>query len=294
MTRFARFAVAVLLAALVLGGAGACSAWRALHPGKLYDHERPQLPEDLATPALLVFSKTAGYRHAEAIPAGIQALREIAESRGWGFVATERGAVHNEEQLARFEAVVWHNVSGDVLDAEQKRAFVAWLEAGGGWIGIHGSGGDASYHWPWYVEELLGAQFVGHPMNPQFQQATLVVEDREHPATRHLAATWLRSDEWYSFAASPRPRGARVLVSLDESSYAPLLKLGFYERGLAMGDDHPVVWSHCIGRGRAFYSALGHRADAYAEPAHRRMLEEAVAWGMGLHPGACAARLTPP
>jgi len=289
-----RLAGLIGVLALLAAGVGACSAWRALHPGKLYDHELPELPDDLASPALLVFSKTAGYRHEEAIPAGVAALREIAAARGWGFFASERGAVHNPEQLARFAAVVWLNVSGDVIDSEQKQALRAWLEQGGGWIGIHGSGGDASYHWPWYVEHLLGAQFIGHPMNPQFQEARLVVEDHEHPATRQLGATWLRTDEWYSFAESPRARGARVLIRLDESSYAPLMDFGLYERGLAMGADHPVVWSHCVGQGRVLYSALGHQASAYAEPEHRGLLEAAIAWGMGLYPGACEHRLAAP
>jgi type 1 glutamine amidotransferase len=289
-----RLAGLIGVLALLGAGLGACSVWRALHPGKLYDHEPPELPDALASPALLVFSKTAGYRHEEAIPAGVAALREIAAARGWGFFASERGAVHNPEQLARFAAVVWLNVSGDVIDHDQKQALRAWLEQGGGWIGIHGSGGDASYHWPWYVEHLLGAQFIGHPMNPQFQEATLVVEDHAHPASRHLGATWRRTDEWYSFAESPRARGARVLIRLDESSYAPLMDFGITERDLAMGADHPVVWSHCVGQGRALYSALGHQASAYAEPEHRGLLEAAVAWGMGLYPGPCEHRLAAP
>lgn len=287
---------ALLLAALVsiVWGVVACSAWRAMNPGKRYDHEPPALPADLASPAILVFSKTAGFRHEEAIPAGTAALRELAAERGWGFFATEQGAVHNAEQLARFDAVVWLNVSGDVIDETQKQDFRAWLEAGGGWMGIHGSGGDSKYHWSWYVDHLVGAQFIGHPMGPQFQEARVVVEDAEHPATRHLGPDWVRTDEWYSFAASPRARGARVLLTLDESSYSPLLKFGWIERDLAMGEDHPIAWSHCIGKGRVLYSAIGHQASAYAEPAHRTFLAEAVAWSMGSDAGACAHRLSAP
>ena len=199
------------------------------------------------------------------------------------------------ERIASEGGSVWCvDVSGDVLDPAQKQAFQSWLEAGGGWVGIHGSGGDPSYAWRWYVEELLGAQFVGHPMRPQFQQATLLVEDRTHPATRHLASRWVRTDEWYSFAESPRAQGARVLVRLDESSYRPVFDLGLYERDLAMGEDHPVVWSHCPGDGRAFYSALGHQASAYAEPAHRELLEGAIAWAMRRDGGACDRRLAQP
>ena len=61
-----------------------------------------------------------------------------------------------------------------------------------------------------------------------------------------------------------------------------------------MAADHPIVWSHCVGQGRALYSGLGHQASAYAEPEHRKLLEEAVAWSMGLHPGACDQRIAAP
>ena len=124
-------------------------------------------------------------------------------------------------------------------------------------------------------------------MGPQFQEATVVVEDREHPATRHLPARWVRTDEWYSFEASPRRDGVRILATLDESTYSPELNvLGIYKSDLAMGEDHPIVWSRCIGKGRAFYSAMGHLADAYKEEAHLAMIEGAIAWAAGLE-GDC-------
>ncbi len=120
--------------------------------------------------------------------------------------------------IERFEATVWNNVSGDVLTDDQRRALRGWIEAGGGFVGIHGSGGDPRYAWSWYVDRLIGTQFSGHPINPQFQQATLVIEDREHPATRHLDPTWVRTHERYSFAGSPRSPGIRVLATLDEGT----------------------------------------------------------------------------
>ena len=263
-----------------------CSTLRVFFPSHDHDTVPPEVP-DLSRPAVLVLSKTNGFRHEEAIPAGIEALDAMARARGWSIFATENGAVINEADLAKFDVVVFHNTSGPILDQTQEKALRTWIEKGGGFVGLHGAGGDSSYEWDWYVDELIGAQFVGHPMGPQFQEATIIVEDRTHPASRHLPATWSRVDEWYSFAESPRGKGVRVLARLDESTYVPEMNLfGLYSRDLAMGEDHPVIWSRCLGQGRTFYSALGHRPEAYREEAHLRLLEGAIAWAAGLE-GDC-------
>ena len=203
---------------------------------------------------------------------------------------TENAAIFNPAQLGRFKAVVWNSVSGDVLTTEQRQAFRSWIEGGGGFVGLHGSGGDPDYAWKWYVDDLIGAQFIGHTMGPQFQGAILDVEDRDHPATRHLPARWSRSDEWYSFGSSPRAKGYRVLVSIDEKSYSPRMKLPLVDgKSIAMGADHPMVWTHCVGKGRGFYSALGHQASTYSEKAHLAMIDGAIAWATGVEASRCNA-----
>ena len=257
-----------------------------------HDSVAPVLPDGLAEPAILLFSKTNGFRHEAAIPAAETALREIAASRGWSVFATENGAVFTPDLLARFKAVVWNNASGDVLSAAQRAAFRTWLESGGGFIGIHGAGGDLHYDWDWYVDTLIGAQFIGHTLDPQFQRATVRIAAGSHPATRGLDAAWEQTDELYSFAANPRDKGVRVLATLDETSYRPEARfpppLSWFlaDQDLRMGD-HPIVWSHCIGNGRALYSALGHPAEAYAIANHRRLLEGALVWAAGLDGPAC-------
>ena len=96
-----------------------------------------------------------------------------------------------------------------------------------------------------------------------------------------LPAKWNRADEWYSFDRSVRSKDFQILATVDEASY---------ERGgpgsgkLAMGKDHPVIWSHCVGKGRALYSALGHTGESFAEPEMRRLLPNAVSWAMTEQP----------
>ncbi len=271
----------VCVLALISG----CSGLRVFFPSHEHDTEPPTIPE-MSRPAVLVLSKTNGFRHDEAISAGQTALDAIAKKRGWSIFATENGATINDGDLARFDVVVFHNTSGPILSEDQETALRTWIEAGGGFVGIHGAGGDPSYEWSWYVEDLLAAQFTGHPMGPQFQEATVVVEDREHPASKHLPQTWSRTDEWYSFEESPRSKGVRVLATLDESTYSPEMNMFyFFSSDLRMGDDHPILWSQCIGEGRAFYSAMGHQASAYEEELYVGVLEGAIAWAAGLEGG---------
>jgi hypothetical protein len=283
----------VLAALLVGAGASAltgCDALRAFFPKHEYETVPPELPPDeLRSPALLVFTKTNGFRHTEAIPAGVALIEKIAQRRGWSVFHTESGAVFNPEQLARFHATVWHQVSGDVLTPAQRDAFRAYLEGGGGWVGVHGAGGDRSYEWPWYVEDLVGAQFIGHTMGPQFQTAMWRNEDTSHPATAKLPAQWRHEEEIYSFDRSVRDRpGFHVLVSVDEGTYAPVEKILWNERDLRMKDaDHPMVWHHCVGRGRAFYSALGHQAKSYDEPEMEALMEGAIGWAMRVEGTGC-------
>jgi uncharacterized protein len=256
---------------------------------KRYEAVPPTLPATLNGKAILIFSKTNGYREDEQIKVSNAALSHIAAERGWSSFVTENGAVFNPEQLKHFRAVVWNNVSGDVLTESQRESFKTWLEQGGGFVGLHGAGGDPKYSWRWYVDDLIGAQFIGHTFRPHFQQATIVVEDPNHPAMRGLGPTWVRTDEWYSFAASPRLKGYRVLATLDERTYHPWMRLLPFGRGkdVRMGADHPIVWSHCVGNGRALYSGLGHAASTYSEPKHLQMIAGAISWAAGFEGPTC-------
>lgn len=252
-----------------------------------YDSVAPVVP-DMKRPAVLVFSKTNAFIHKEAIPAAEAMLKMLADNNGWSIYITENGAIHNPEDLARFDTIIWNNVTGDVLTEQQQQAMKSYIEAGGGWIGIHGAG-DGSSKWDWYNETLIGANFIGHPMDPQFQTATMHIEAIDDFIVNHLGREWIRSDEWYSFAESPRKEGKQILATLDESTYSPR----FFDEDIRMGEDHPIIWKHCPGQGRAFYSALGHTAESYAEPKYIALLENAIIWTAGLSGEQCELTQAP-
>lgn len=277
-----------LLAIAALWAVGPGNAGRMFFDmGITYDKVPPKLPT-LKQPAILIFSKTNGFRDGNQIAAANAALEKIAKEKGWQSFTTENAAVFNTEQLRQFKTVVWNSTSGDVLTPGQRKDFKAWLESGGGFVGLHGAGGDPTYKWKWYVEELIGAQFIGHTLSPQFQEGRLLVEDPTHPATRTLPMEWVREEEWYSFDRSVRAKGYRVLITIDESSYSPREKIPLLvDKDLRMGKDHPIVWTHCVGKGRAFYSALGHRAESYAESKHLAMIAGAISWAAGIEGLEC-------
>ena len=250
-----------------------------------YDNEVPVLNPGKGRPRLLVFEKINGFKDTPSVEAARAALTAMAARKGWAIAFTDKGGAFNPRTLGRFDAVIWNNISGDVLTLSQRDAFKRWLQRGGAFVAMHGSAGDPAYFWDWYADSLIGARFAGHPRNPQFQEARIAVNSA-HPLAAGLPAEWRMTDEWYSFRTNPRAAGANVVLTLDESSYNPNDP---QMPGLAMGADHPLAWTNCIGRGRMFYSAIGHRPETYSQPQHVTLLENAITWAATAR-RACPAR----
>lgn len=253
----------------------------------IYEHTPPDLPEEMEEFSVLVFSKTNGFRHDAAIGAGKAYLDSLGTARGWTVFTTDNGAVFAPELLSRFDLVVWNNVTGKVLTDTQREAFRAYMEAGGGFVGIHGAG-DGSHKWAWYEDELLGARFSHHPMNPQLQVASMHREcDSTFGACASLPESFERKEEWYIFFNNPRDRGKTVLYTVDERTIVPDGQFLFFgkDKKFGMGEDHPIVWYGCIGQGRAFYSALGHSGTEFTQEPHLQLLEAGIRWAGGMEGG---------
>ena len=199
--------------------------------------------------AVLVFSKTAGYRH-DSIPQGIRAIEALGAAHGFAVEATEDTARFSDATLARYRVVIFLNTTGDILGSAEKSAFERYIRSGGGFVGIH-SASDTEYRWPWYGG-LVGAYFASHPA---VQRAAVRAAEADHPSMKDLPPVWERVDEWYNFKTNPR-NGVHVLATLDEATYS----------GGGMGADHPIAWCQDIDGGRSWYTAMGHTAESYAEP----------------------------
>jgi type 1 glutamine amidotransferase len=227
------------------------------------------MPQSTRSPRILVFTKTAGFRHSS-IPTALSAVRQLAERNGLAVDATEDAAAFTPSNLARYDAVVFLMTTGNVLNNDQQRAFQRYFRRGGGFVGVH-SAADTEYDWTWYGA-MLGTRFKNHPL---IQRAAISVQDRRHPSTHGLPRRWIRTDEWYNFAANPR-RSVHVLATLDETTYAP-------GEG-AMGADHPIAWSHEYQGGRAWFTGGGHTDESYKEPAFRKHLLGGIRYAAGLTP----------
>jgi type 1 glutamine amidotransferase len=279
MNKWLKRALGLLLGITVLGVVGIFLAMKSMGiimPNNDLDTVAPVLPV-FERPAVLVFSKTNGFVHEDALPAADQMFSELAEQQGWDVYLTKNGAVHSIELLQQFDLVIWNNVSGSVLNVEQQTALKNWIEQGGGWMGVHGSGGDVKYHWPWYVNTLLGTQFVGHTSQPQFQYADVLVADAGGELVSHLSSPWrIANEEWYAFETNPRDLGYEIVLTIDESSYNTEGDNWLWHDRTE--GEHPLVWRHSIGEGRAFYSAIGHQAVTYSIPEYRELWVKAMQW----------------
>ncbi|WP_338701753.1 ThuA domain-containing protein [Streptomyces sp. Q6] len=209
---------------------------------------------------VLTYTRTTDYRH-DSIPHAVATLRRL----GLAVRHTEDPDVFADALGERPAVVVLLSTSGDVLTDAGRERLAAYVDGGGGFVGVHAAA-CTEYGWPYYGR-LLGARFTRHPA---YQPGRLLVTDRTHPATRHLGERWEFTDEWYDFHADPRAAdpAVRVLASADESSY----------EGAGMGGEHPLVWCRAQGAGRVFYTALGHADAAYDDPDFRAHLLGGIEW----------------
>lgn len=198
--------------------------------------------------SILVFSKTAGYRHAS-IAAGKMALLQLGANNNILVDTTEDATWFTDKKLKKYNALIFLNTTGDILTNEQQKVFEKFIESGKGFVGIHAAT-DTEYDWPWYVK-LVGANFESHPKQ---QTAKLNVIDKTHVSTSHLPDSWERFDEWYNFK-NINP-AIKVLITIDESSY----------EGGKNGLSHPMAWYHEYDGGKSFYTELGHTPESYSDP----------------------------
>lgn len=216
---------------------------------------------------VLVFTRATAFRHAS-IEAGTEALREMATQAGVGLTVTDDAGDFTDGNLALYDAVVFLSTTGDVLNASQQAVLEAFVRAGGGFAGIH-SASDTEYDWPWYGQ-LVGAYFDGHP--PEVRTAELRVVEEDHPATAGLSSTWVRDDEWYDLR-DVQP-GLSILLEIDETTYKAAAES---PRPLP----RPIAWYREFDGGRTFYTALGHTAEGFREPAFRSHVWGGITWALG-------------
>jgi type 1 glutamine amidotransferase len=219
---------------------------------------------------LLYLTTSAGFRH-DVLPLSQQVMRDIGmRAGGFETTATEDVSIVTRENLARFDAVAFFTSGELPMSEAQKAALLDFVRGGKGFIGIH-SATDTFYEWPDYGV-MLGAYFDGHPWH---QEVTLRVEDRAHPATTSLPASFRLNDEIYQFRNWSRA-DVHVLLNLDPAS------IDLNAPGVTRSDhDFALAWTRTEGRGRVFYTALGHEAGVWQDARFQQFLTGGIRWAMG-------------
>jgi type 1 glutamine amidotransferase len=219
---------------------------------------------------VLVFCKTAGYHHAS-IAVGVVAIQKLGAENDFDVDSTTDGRKFTIDNLKQYAAVIFLSTTHDVLDDAQQKAFIHYIEAGGGFVGIHAAT-DCEYNWQWYGN-LVGAYFESHPAQ---QEAIINVVDSTNIATKHLPRRWKRFDEWYNFKwIEPN---LHILLTIDESSYKSLNVNTPY---------HPMAWYHEYDGGRAFYTELGHTDESYSDPLYLQHILGGIKYAMGIAKPKC-------
>jgi type 1 glutamine amidotransferase len=217
----------------------------------------------MQSPKILVFSATKVYRH-KSIANGKMALLKIGAENNWKVDTTEDATVFTETNLKQYGVVVFLNTTGNILNEEQQIAFQKYIQAGGGFVGIH-SATDTEYDWPWY-NNLVGAYFESHPKP---QAALYNVVNKKHPAVSFMPDTLRRLDEIYNFKSFKKEL-VNVLITIDEKTYT----------GGKMPGYHPIAWYHNYDGGRAFYTEWGHNPETFTEPLFLQHVAGAIRWAL--------------
>jgi uncharacterized protein len=208
--------------------------------------------------------------HATMIASAHTFLEKLAADQHFTLDFTKDTGAITPDNLSRYQVFVMLQLAPFDLSAAQQDALQQFATEGKGFIGIHAAGltgpsflAPHTRYWQWYEDFMGGVVYVPHPA---YQSATVVVEDRSHPATRHLPASFRLSDEWYEFNHSPR-NNVHVLASVDEATYHPQQPMG----------DHPVIWTNEQYR-RMIYISMGTDASLFADSNYRTLWRDAMRW----------------
>ena len=185
----------------------------------------------------------------------------------WQQVLQQKFAVaFSPESLAQFDGVVFVSTTGE-LPIPDLGAFLKWIQDGHAFIGIHAAS-DTLKSSDAYVE-MIGGHFAGHPWTAKGEHG-FVNHDPTHPVVKMFPERFRWKDEIYQYGPRYKPENVRVLLSIDMAASTP--KNPWHV---------PVSWVRDYGRGRVFYTNLGHNNETWSDDAFQKHLTEGTAWALG-------------
>lgn len=218
--------------------------------------------------ALLFYDDQAEEAHVRFDHQAIDFFRRLTVGDGFIVDSTQNLSTYTLEQLKEYSVIVALNAQPS---AEARTLFERYMEEGGGWLGFHGSAyNDADTGWPWFVQFLGGGVFKCNNWPPQ--PALLEIDNREHPVTRSLPASYVAPEsEFYQWSPEPRQNpDVEVLVSLSAKNYP------FGIKDVVYGGDFPVVWTN--RRYRMVYINMGHGDRQFTDATEKLLFINAFRW----------------
>ena len=253
----------------------------------------PPHAKEIRLKHVLVIGETKGFEHDSVSPAMAAIYNMGKESGLWDTtmrtdteLLTKKDLGRNARNLNYFDLLIFASTTGELdMDADQRKDMISFIkEDGKGFVGIHAAL-DTNFSWPEYGE-MIGGWFDEHPW--MTFNAPIVNEDPSFPAVRHLPGAFVKYDEIYQPKAWSRDN-VNVLLSLDPG------KLDYDNNPRIHRADHdfPVAWSKLYGKGRVFYSTLGHTEESWEDPDIRKMYFEAIKWALRMTEGSTASHPRP-
>ena len=252
------------------------------------------LAQSSAGPAkkhLLVIGEEKGYRH-EAVSHAMATIERLGTECGlWETtlrtdteVLTKKKLEYNAKNLNDFDAVLFYTGGDLEMDGQQKVDFISFIhDDGKGFIGVH-SAAITFVDWPEYGD-MIGGYYDEHPWLTF--DAPILVEDPSFPGMQQWPRSFVLRDEIYQMRNYSRSK-VRVLMRLDVS------KLDMKNKNVHRTDgDFAVTWAKMYGKGRVYYTTLGHVEENWDKPEFQQMITEAITWAMGLENADVASRPLP-
>jgi type 1 glutamine amidotransferase len=227
-----------------------------------------------AQPKILVYNRNytpdgKGYVH-DNLAMSAAAIKKMGAEKGFAVDVSDDPAVFTDANLKQYAALVFCNSDNEAFSSDaQREAFKRYIEAGGGFVGIHSAAGSER-DWPYYIQ-VLGGKFAAHP---KMQPFTVRVTDPDFPAMKGQPASFEWTDECY-FLDHLNPDIHPVLVTdRTKLSYLDALKIDVS----SFPNPMPLAWYHEFDGGREFYVALGHNKEDYANPILYGIIENGILW----------------
>jgi uncharacterized protein len=188
------------------------------------------------------------------------------------------------KNLNDFDAIFFFGVREIDLRPDQLADLLSFVhDDGKGFVAAH-AGLTALFSSPEFGE-MIGGRFDEHPWG--IIEAPVIVEDSKFPGMTHLPYRFNHVDEYYQVKDFSREK-SHVILRLDVSHLDMKVPLVHHQDA-----DFPLVWAKMYGKGKVYYSALGHDPSTWDDRAVQEMYLEAIKWALGLTSADITPRALP-